>query len=246
MRTERAAPRVAAVAVLALCAAGAARGERLASNSELLRRVIHGAVDSVLAAVPVASGEAVVVMPAAGQSQEWALENELAAALHDRAHRVTFHGPLEDSASAAPGAAAAESAAAAEAPQRPARPRPGPDLRPLDPNADRLEYRVAALGVSYTHVYRRHLFGPGDVERLASASVGLRLIGPDGHLLWSGHASGQYTDRVPQSRIREVDDRLFQVPAPVLPERSLSRLVEPAIVVGLVTGLIYLFYTNRN
>ena len=186
-----------------------------------------------------------VILPAPGQRPEWALENEMAGLLQPRVSRVTFHGATQDSLGVP---VAADTAARDSSNEKSAAlaHHSAVDPRPLDPNANLLEYRIAALGVAYTDVHKSRLFSDGDVDRLANVSLGLRLLAPDGKVLWSGHARGQATDRVPEARLAEVEDRLFVVPQPVLPDRSLTRLLEPAIVVSLVTGLVFLFYTNRN
>ena len=245
MRTE---PWVAAlrVSLPVLIVAGLpclARADQLVSNSQLLGRAVRGALDSALVAAPFKRTESVVILPAAGQASDWALENEMSAWLQRRVARLTFHGALEDSAESKSPADSAARASADSATESASRHGHAVDRRPPDPNADLLEYRVAELGVRYTDLHKSRLFGN---DRLAVVSVGLRLVAPDGGLLWSGHIRGQVQDRVPQGRLPEVEDHLFSVKAPVVPDRSLTRLLEPAIVVGLVTGLIFLFYTNRN
>src|SRR5207244_1878031 len=113
----------------------------------------------------------VVILPAAGQRVEWAVENQLAASARDRAGRISFHGPMGDTTTTDPDAPI--DSAQASAPKR--APRTSIDTHPIDPTAHLLEYR-----------------------------------------------------------------------APLLPSRNVSRILEPAIVVGLVSGLVFLFYTNRN
>jgi hypothetical protein len=225
------------------CAPGAARADRILSNSQLLGRAVRGALDSTLVAAPFRKSESVVILPAHGQASDWALENEISTWLLRRVARLTFHGVLEDSVAVE---AEADSVAADSGETAPVKPVRKVDRRPLDPTADLLEYRVAVLGVEYTGLHKSRLFGAGEVDRLALVSVGLRLLTPEGALLWSGHARGQAQDRIPQARLPEVQDRLFTMKPPVLPNRSLTKLLEPAIVVGLVTGLVFLFYTNRN
>ncbi|MBI5837232.1 MAG: hypothetical protein HZB25_08310 [Candidatus Eisenbacteria bacterium] len=228
-------------------AAGLPAAERLTSNSEMLRRAVRGAVDSMVSVMPLGPRDVVVILPAAGQRPEWALENEIAELLQRRVARLSFHGALSDTAeSPAPADSEAEEDSAASAARQAARRRLALDRRPLDPNASLLEYRVAGLNLGYTDLHKSRLFGPGEVDRLATVSLGLRLMAPDGRLLWSGHGRGALSDRVPQARLGEVEDRLFSITPPSVPDKSLSRLLEPAIVVGLVTGLVFLFYTNRN
>ena len=53
-------------------------------------------------------------------------------------------------------------------------------------------------------------------------------------------------DQVPADQLERLEDNLYQYKNPIAPSRDLSRLLEPAIVVALVSGLVFLFYTNRN
>src|SRR5512140_2060656 len=93
---------ILALAGLVLALAGPARaagpvaGERLVSNSEMLRRALRGAADSMVSAMPLGSRDVVVILPAAGQRSEWALENEIADLLQRRVARLSFHGALSD------------------------------------------------------------------------------------------------------------------------------------------------------
>src|SRR5438876_11920130 len=125
-------------------------------------------------------------------------------------------------------------------------PRTSIDTHPIDPTANLLEYRVAVLAVNYAAVHKTRVFGASEVERKAQVSLALRLLNPEGNILWSGEGSAIATDRVPGNRLAEVEDNLYQFPRPLLPSRNVSRILEPAIVVGLVSGLVFLFYTNRN
>ncbi len=238
MQTSRKIPAGAAVLVAALVATAApGRADPLLSNSNLLSHALRAAADSTLRQLPVAPTVHVVVLPAAGQRPVWGLENELGDMLKRRLDRVSFHGPLADTATTPHDSVEAPAAAAR---------RLTIDKSPLDPNADLLEYRVATLGVTYTDVHKSRVLGASTVDRTAQVSLGLRLLGPDGRMLWSGQASGTASDQVPASRLHEVEDNLFDFQRPQLPTRDLSRILEPAIVVGLVTGLVFLFYTNRN
>jgi hypothetical protein len=66
-----------------------------------------------------------------------------------------------------------------------------------------------------------------------------------GDVLWTRVASAEATDRVSKGQIALVQAASVGLNPP-LPSGSKGRLIEPLIVVGIVTGLVVLFYSNRN
>lgn len=236
MRIRRAA--IAGLFVLA-CARPAACEVR-GTNSDLLGRALHQAVDSLLLRVKVSSGARMVILPAPGQESVWGLENEIAAALRARgAGKVTFHGAVADTVqpSSAPKDTSVHETSKGGVPI---------DTRPIDPTADLIEYRVAALAVTYTGTHKSRILGSTQVDRLARASLAARHLSPEGGLMEAASGSASLQDRVAEDELPRLEDNLYQFPRPVVPTRDLTRVLEPAIVVGLVTGLVFLFYTNRN
>jgi len=229
----------AALAAACVACAASPAGARSVTNSELVGQALHAAADSLLSGLPAVKQAHLVVLPANGQEPQWGVENELAGRLAGVVARVTFHGALGDTTT---GPAPADTGAAQQA-----RPRASVvDHRPIDPEAALLEYRVATLGVTYTDVHKARIFGASEVERSAQVSLAARLLGPDGRMLWSGRAVSVSRDRVPQDDLPEVEDNLYSFARPTLPSADITRILEPAIVVALVSGLVFLFYTNRN
>src|SRR5262245_9244347 len=104
MRSKKTLAGGAALLVLALGGGGVAKADRLVSNSELLRRALRQAADSMVAAMPPQPHAHVVILPAAGQRVEWAVENQLAASARDHAGRISFHGPMGDTTTTDPDA----------------------------------------------------------------------------------------------------------------------------------------------
>ena len=214
-----------------------ARADRPPTNSELVGRALEAAADSLLANLPAVAQGHLVLLPANGQAPQWGVENELAARLKQRVKWVSFHGALSDTAAPLDSAQLAAGARPAASIV---------DKRPLDPEAAVLEYRVATLGVTYTDVHKARIFGASEVERSAQASLAARLLSPQGGLVWTGHGSGAVLDRVPQDMLPSLEDNLYQFHPPTLPSGDITKFLEPAIVVALVSGLVFLFYTNRN
>jgi hypothetical protein len=123
-----------------------------------------------------------------------------------------------------------------------------------DPNAThipdslalRLVAKVQSAGVSYIRARRGLLGRPKAYERLGylHASVSL-LDGPARDLLWARTASAERRDFVGRGDLNYVAAGSARL-SPVPPGGQGFRLLEPLIVIGVVTGLVVLFYSNRN
>ena len=110
-----------------------------------------------------------------------------------------------------------------------------------------LNVEVRSAGVSYVRPVRGFLFGTRGYRRLASMQVGATLLDPVTHeVLWARSASAQAADEVRRrDLIYAQTGSAGLVPLP--PHASGGpRLLEPLIVVGVVAGLVVLFYSNRN
>ena len=64
-------------------------------------------------------------------------------------------------------------------------------------------------------------------------------------MLWIGDASRNLVDVFPRSQLPLVEDERFSDLKGVIPERNLNKVFEPVIVVGVVAGLVALFFQNR-
>ena len=124
------------------------------------------------------------------------------------------------------------------------------DDAPSRPRADstdlQLNLEVRSAGVSYVRAIRKFPAGIRGYQRLASMQVGASLIDPSTReVLWAKSSSAQVVDLV-----RRADLSYAQCGSglnPGLPRAGGgTRLLEPLIVVGVVTGLVVLFYSNRN
>lgn len=120
-------------------------------------------------------------------------------------------------------------------------------LRPSGDVADlELRAQVSGAGVSWVRAIKRFPMGVSGYERFAAMRVGATLVDlSKGDVLWARTASGEATDRVSRGQIPYVQAASAGLNPPV-PSGSRGRLIEPLIVVGIVTGLVVLFYSNRN
>ena len=115
-----------------------------------------------------------------------------------------------------------------------------------EPGDLRLEVRVQASGVEYVRAIRGF---PGRVrayERLGYLGASATLLEGDSRaVLWTRSASAEARDRVRRGDLaaaRAGSGGLAAAP----PLGGGTRLLEPLLVTGVVTGLVALFYSNRN
>ncbi len=125
------------------------------------------------------------------------------------------------------------------------------DDAPARPHADstdlQLNLEVRSAGVSYVRAIRKFPMGIRGYQRLASMRVGASLIDPSTRqVLWAKSSSAQAVDLVRKGDLAYAQTG-SGVLNPGLPRVGGGmRLLEPLIVVGVVTGLVVLFYSNRN
>ena len=117
----------------------------------------------------------------------------------------------------------------------------GADSTDLD-----LRLQVSGAGVSYVGTDRKFLLGVRGYDRMASMRVGASLVDlRTKDVLWANSVSALAEDRVSKGDLAYVQSGSGALVPPV-PRGSGTRLLEPLIVVAIVTGLVVLFYSNRN
>ena len=121
------------------------------------------------------------------------------------------------------------------------------DATPVaDPRVGELHARVDGVGVTYVRRIRSFLFGVKGYERVVSMRASATLVEPGtGQVLWARSASGTVTDIVEKRDLAYAagGSEAFDPP---LPRGSGLKILEPLIVIGVVAGLVVLFYSNRN
>lgn len=134
-----------------------------------------------------------------------------------------------DSAARAGGTAPAKSAAAGDAADLPI-----------------LTWRVQEARVDYVRQFRGGILGAQRIERRAHVDLALRLTpaGSDA-IAWSATADTTIGDVVLKSEIAALEDRTRPETRPTPPSSSFTKVLEPALVVVLIAGLVSLFYQNR-
>ena len=109
-----------------------------------------------------------------------------------------------------------------------------------------LRFRVVECAVTYPKSYRKSPLGGRTVERLASVNVYATLVQESRErVVWVGHGDSDRLDHVPASKLPLLEGSTFPFTQPELESRGLGAYVEPILVLGIVAGLIYLFYSNQ-
>jgi hypothetical protein len=109
-----------------------------------------------------------------------------------------------------------------------------------------LHARVDGAGVSYVRRIHSFPFGVKGYERLVTMRASATMQDPrTGQVAWAKSASASLTDVVRRGDLAYVSGGSARWNPP-LPQGSGFRLLEPFIVIGVVAGLVVLFYSNRN
>jgi hypothetical protein len=109
-----------------------------------------------------------------------------------------------------------------------------------------LFYRIIELSLDYPEIKRKGFFGKRLVTRRTSLNFSFRLEDNEtGRVLWSKRGKHQRSDLIERSMIKSLNNESYPILSPSLPQDYQSRFIEPALVVAVVGGLIYLFFANR-
>ena len=197
-----------------------ARGPRVPpTNLQLVQLVANTAFDRALATAPLDSGSAVVVAPAGMATLNFVVEHSILKHLARRHVSVTVRRQvLPDDSTLAQVATARE---------------------PV------LEYQLGATRITYLRLVGL-LPGRVHIERQAQVEGQLVMRDPvTRRVLWTGDASYNLLDSFPRGQLSLVEDPRNPDLKSAVPERNIDKVVEPVIVVAIVSGLVALFFQNR-
>jgi hypothetical protein len=109
-----------------------------------------------------------------------------------------------------------------------------------------LFYRIIELSLRYPEIKRQRFLGGRRVVRKAMLNLSFRLEDTaTGKVLWSERVREETSDLIERSMAQSVNNRTYPFLSPSLPDDPQSRYVEPALVIAVVGGLIYLFFASR-
>jgi hypothetical protein len=124
-------------------------------------------------------------------------------------------------------------------------------LRPADrgsgvEESQFLFYRIIDMSLSYPQVKRKGFLGGRILTRRAGLNLSFRLEDrATGKVLWAERAKEENSDLVKRGMAGSLNNKIYPFLSPSLPDDLQSRFVEPALVVAVVGGLVYLFFANR-
>ncbi len=230
---------------------GSAVEESYPTNLTMLTDAAQAAVKELLVGFNAPPGATLRVESASDHEANWFVENLLLTRLTD----LGYSAYLKQAPMVGPPAppSAADSSAADSASVNGPGPKgragaagPAADTGPA-PDEYVFRYRVAEFGILYPESHRTSPLGSRRVQRLAAVSLYANLLkGRREDVVWVGSGDTERIDVVPAGKLPLLEGKTFPFTQPTLHTRGWGVLVEPALVTGIVAGLIYLFYTNQN
>ena len=110
-----------------------------------------------------------------------------------------------------------------------------------------LSYRIVRFAVSYPKIWRSHWLLSRRVRRSAEIEIFAQLVDQrSGDVTWVGESQKRYVDTIAYSQLPAVEEKQYDFTRPPRSEFKLGKAVEPIIVAGIVTGLVFLFFSNQK
>lgn len=109
-----------------------------------------------------------------------------------------------------------------------------------------LNLRPMELGVTYAQTRRSWLLGGKQIPRLASCEIAATLVDPDGNVILTAREGSVVDDIVSPSDIIILESSTEKWANGELSDEETGNILEPLVVTGVVTALVYLFYSSRN
>jgi hypothetical protein len=197
-----------------------AKGPKVpATNLQLIGLVANTAFERALASAPLDSTAHVTLAPVSVERFNYVVERAVMRALSKRHVAMTVRRqPLAEDSTL---------------------------VEMLGESGPVLEYRLSSARVTYLRLVG-WLPGRVKIERQALVEGNLALRDPHTlRVLWTGDATYNLLDSFPRDQLALVEDATNPELKAVIPQRNVDKLVEPVIVLAIITGLVLLFFQNR-
>jgi len=110
-----------------------------------------------------------------------------------------------------------------------------------------LEYRILELRIAYTNVDRSALGFKKEIERHGTCVLASSLVDTgSGEELASTQQEVLLADRFPYELEGLLRSDSYAFTAPELKEHDWTKTAEPIVVTALISGLVYLFFSNQS
>jgi hypothetical protein len=188
------------------------------TNFQVIQQVSRTAYGRALARCPVDSAGHVVLAPSESHPLNFMVEHAVLLGLADRSITASVRRGII----------------------------PDDSLALVSPAGDPvLEYQLASARITYLRLVG-WLPGRVKIERQGLVEGTLTLRDPKtSAILWTQQVSFNLVDRFPRNDLPLVEDQRYGELKADPPSRSVDKVVEPIIVIAIVTGLVLLFFQNR-
>ncbi len=109
-----------------------------------------------------------------------------------------------------------------------------------------LNLRPMELSVTYAQTRRSWILGGKQIPRVASCEISAVLIDPQGNIVLTAREGSVIESTVSPSDIVILESSTERWANGELSEEESGNILEPLVVTGVVTALVYLFYSSRN
>ncbi len=109
-----------------------------------------------------------------------------------------------------------------------------------------LNIRPMELGVRYAQTRRSWVLGGRQVPRIASCEIAAALVDPDGNVILTTREGAVVESTVSPSEVVVLESSTEKWVNGELSDEESGNILEPLVVTGVVTALVYLFYSSRN
>ena len=198
----------------------ASRGPRVPyTNLQMAQFVADSAVARTFATAVIEAGAGAVVAPARDNPLNFVVEHAILKALAQRGVNVAVRRSVipDDSLRVLYGAGG-------------------------DPV---VEYSLGTAKVTYLR-YVGFLPGRVKIERQALVTGSITMRDPNtARLLWTGDVGYNFVDRFNRGQVALVEEERYPDLKADLPQRNIEKVFEPVLVLGVIGGLVALFFANR-
>ena len=109
-----------------------------------------------------------------------------------------------------------------------------------------LNLRAMELSVTYAQTRRSWVLGGKQVPRLATCEISATLVSPEGNVVLTSREGSVIESVVSPSNINLLESSTEKWANGELSEEESGNILEPLVVTGVVTALVYLFYSSRD
>lgn len=109
-----------------------------------------------------------------------------------------------------------------------------------------LDLRPMELGVSYAQTRRGWILGGREVPRMATCQIAASLLDPMGNVVITAREGAVMESTVAIDEVSVLVSGNERWCNGELSEEESGNILEPLVVTGVVTALVYLFYSSRN